>query len=283
VKRKFLSLFITEFILVEECKHQLGQAIYYEMSDGKIKDQSFDTGKRVKSKSSKVFKNVDKKSNNKNQQLVIGNNKKVPKRFPCDTCGKTFARNSYLKIHKMIHTNERPRVCPICDKAFLQYTSYNIHMRYHNDDRRYSCSICDMRFISSSHLKRHKTVHSNSRPVTCEICYTHFKTKDDLKKHTDVLHSEREKLACDICNKKLSDIQRLTEHISRLHSQSEKRWACSVCDKTFFSNRELRSHMIVHTGDRDHQCFKCEKSFSLKSNLNRHEKIHYSKANNKTE
>ncbi|KAM7349079.1 uncharacterized protein ACRADG_008152 [Cochliomyia hominivorax] len=40
------------------------------------------------------------------------------KRNVCDICLKSFERNSDLRRHKNVHTNERPYVCSICQKTF---------------------------------------------------------------------------------------------------------------------------------------------------------------------
>lgn len=37
--------------------------------------------------------------------------------FGCDECGKAFRNNSGLKVHKLIHTGERPYKCEECGEG----------------------------------------------------------------------------------------------------------------------------------------------------------------------
>ena len=41
-----------------------------------------------------------------------------------------------------------------------------------------------------------------------------------------------------------------------------------------FNKRNLRRHMLTHSGEKPHHCEQCKKSFSLKSNLKRHAMTH---------
>ena len=46
---------------------------------------------------------------------------------------------------------------------------------------------------------------------------------------------------------------------------------CSVCNKHFKDKRGLKTHAVVHTKERNHECSICCKTFGLKSNLQHHE------------
>ncbi|MCK5893446.1 MAG: C2H2-type zinc finger protein [Endozoicomonadaceae bacterium] len=49
----------------------------------------------------------------------------------CDTCSKIFTHCSYLKLHLLIHTGEKPYKCNICTKRFTQKGSLTRHMISH--------------------------------------------------------------------------------------------------------------------------------------------------------
>ncbi|XP_069473361.1 zinc finger protein 135-like isoform X2 [Ambystoma mexicanum] len=54
----------------------------------------------------------------------------------------------------------------------------------------------------------------------------------------------------------------------------ERRYHCSVCDKSFTRKQHFLGHQRTHTGERPYQCTKCSKSFNQMHHLARHNKIH---------
>ena len=38
----------------------------------------------------------------------------------CDVCKKNFKTKSYLKVHKRIHSEDKPYKCEDCDKSFIK-------------------------------------------------------------------------------------------------------------------------------------------------------------------
>ena len=52
--------------------------------------------------------------------------------FPCDFCGKDFSTNSRMKVHRLVHTGEKPFKCTQCDKTFNQSANLSTHIKkYH--------------------------------------------------------------------------------------------------------------------------------------------------------
>ncbi|CCD24285.1 C2H2-type zinc finger protein NDAI_0C06260 [Naumovozyma dairenensis CBS 421] len=54
---------------------------------------------------------------------------------------------------------------------------------------------------------------------------------------------------------------------------------CHICGKSVTRTSTLQTHMLVHTGDRPFECVwsGCHKRFNVKSNMNRHYKLHLKK------
>ena len=58
----------------------------------------------------------------------------------------------------------------------------------------------------------------------------------------------------------------------------KKPFRCTYCRKEFAHLTSLESHMEqIHKGEAKHKCEACDRSFSSKSNLTAHKKIHSGK------
>ncbi|KAJ2003109.1 hypothetical protein GGI04_003086 [Coemansia thaxteri] len=83
------------------------------------------------------------------------------RRFDCDVCQRSFARQYNLKTHRLTHFPDahasRPFKCPHCPKAFT---------RKHD-------------------LQRHAVLHERTDKYTCPRCHAGFQRKDAMKKHLD--------------------------------------------------------------------------------------------------
>lgn len=62
--------------------------------------------------------------------------------------------------------------------------------------------------------------------------------------------------------------------VNRFHKKKINQ--CKICGKVLTRPSSLHSHMFVHTGDRPYECkwLNCGKTFNVKSNMNRHYKLH---------
>ncbi|XP_005097474.1 zinc finger protein Xfin [Aplysia californica] len=54
----------------------------------------------------------------------------------------------------------------------------------------------------------------------------------------------------------------------------QRLFECGDCGKRFFKNGHLKSHMLIHSGDKPYACRLCGKSFSRSTTLRKHEKTH---------
>lgn len=86
------------------------------------------------------------------------------KPYTCEQCGTTFTRKCSLKNHKLCHTGERPYSCDQCGNTFARKTPLKIHQRIHTGEKPYVCDQCGETFIRLKELKIHKGVHTGEKP-----------------------------------------------------------------------------------------------------------------------
>lgn len=75
---------------------------------------------------------------------------------------------------------------------------------------------------------------------------------------------------CSVCQKKFVIEKDLKKH-QAIHRRA-KAFPCSLCGKSFVSASQLHMHRNVHTGDKPYSCHLCWRRFSHPSNLKRHQK-----------
>lgn len=54
----------------------------------------------------------------------------------------------------------------------------------------------------------------------------------------------------------------------------ETMYQCDLCGKSFLYHTSFSSHILSHTGQRDHKCTKCNLALKSKSHLKRHMRVH---------
>lgn len=168
--------------------------------------------------------------------------KGMEKRFPCEYCGRKFAANHNLVVHKRTHTMEKPYTCLVCNKSFSQ----------------------------SSYMRYHEKIHTGLKPHQCATCGLSFKTNNKLNFHLKVHSNDTTK--CKICNKELKP-HRLNIHIRNVHENEHRPYSCSVCLQTFKTAKTLKTHSYRHTGEKNYKCrFHCDDRFVSSAGRRAHER-----------
>ena len=71
-----------------------------------------------------------------------------------------------------------------------------------------------------------------------------------------------------------ADSNDITEHP---HDDKPRPYMCTVCEKRFTMNQELKQHKQIHIGGNLYSCTQCEKRFITQHYLNTHMNVHSSK------
>ncbi|CAA9990131.1 zinc finger transcription factor, putative [Plasmodium knowlesi strain H] len=107
-----------------------------------------------------------------------------------------------------------------------------------------TCHVCSMIFSNKKLMQRHlMSVHSESRPFKCHLCVKTYKRSDHLKNHILTHKDNKEKI----------------------------KYTCSICQSTFDTPKDLRSHKIRHYTCPYENCSYSYSTISkMKYHLNKH-------------
>ncbi|XP_001865822.2 zinc finger protein 93 [Culex quinquefasciatus] len=138
---------------------------------------------------------------------------------------------------------------------------------------RYSkmCEICG-KSLNSNYVEDHMNRHRGVRPYPCNAldCGAKFCSSMALRSHTARRHSDG-RHPCPQCSKIFTSTVALQTH-SRQHE--EKTIFCEICNLGVRIPSALKTHMLVHTQQRDHKCEFCGKAFYTKHVLALHRRSH---------
>ncbi|CAG5895653.1 unnamed protein product [Menidia menidia] len=205
---------------------------------------------------------------------------KPKKNFPCQECQKAFNSLEKLKVHSYSHTGERPYRCshPDCSKAFVSKYKLLRHMATHSPEKNHKCSYCEKMFHRKDHLKNHLHTHDpHKEAFTCQECGKSYNTKLGFKRHLALHAANNGDLTCQVCLQMFPSTGVLLEHLKTHAGKSsggtkEKKHRCEHCERRFYTRKDVRRHMVVHTGRKDFLCQYCAQRFGRKDHLTRHVK-----------
>ncbi|XP_055301646.1 gastrula zinc finger protein XlCGF8.2DB-like [Sitodiplosis mosellana] len=261
-------------------------------SNGKLKKKGIDLKGRAKT----VISAAQRK------QLAA---KRTKKQHKCSICGYVAQYPAHLKRHMVKHSGKKPFPCNICNKRFTRQYNLQTHLKTHPDEYLFSCSVCLKRFVQNderlvhenacngrhfechlckkfsaliqSKLKMHMRVHNGDRPFRCSFCSKRFTMRYILKAHSKVHTNPRPiKFQCFICVRHFIKEVEKKQHELKCKSRC---YECHLCRNLMTHDRtQLLSHMRVkHIDQNSFHCQLCQRCFTGKFNLKRHQKnIHKS-------
>ncbi|XP_058978298.1 zinc finger protein 888-like [Musca domestica] len=243
----------------------------------------------------------------------------------CRICKANCNRFRQLQLHFSEHHPDEECYVQCCRLQLRYRYEFEKHIYYHRVEGAYKCDICYAIFTQLSGLDRHHSryhrpgpidaevetlkchkcgkefrekfkcrVHQNyceggqaegPRPITCPDCGKSFKCKKILRTHRIQYHRENAVSQCHICDKILSCPANLRYHL--LCHGSERKYACTVCHKTFKDANRRREHIrALHVEEykehlkkkfelrKNKKCDQCDKVYRTSTALKEHKAQH---------
>lgn len=191
------------------------------------------------------------------------------KHFYCDICSKGFGMKHHLIVHLRTHTGQRDFQCEVCSKHFAQSSHLNVHLKIHRGDKAFACAHCEKRFLHRGDLHRHLKTH-RELPFSCAGCCRRFSDESTKELHEESCKCQLYR--CLQCNYETAIGSRLKTHM-RVHT-GERNYPCILCGKKFAYKQNLNNHLKTHSDERSFKCQLCLKLFRLRMHLTRHLKLH---------
>ncbi|XP_018335327.1 zinc finger protein 878 isoform X16 [Agrilus planipennis] len=197
------------------------------------------------------------------------------KRFSCKYCNRLFGFKFNLQKHMETHEARRVMKCEVCEKKFVTDRGLKLHLESHTGQNHVACNLCGKKIFKRC-LKRHmQYVHNNGKAFKCNLCPKSFGYETSYKYHLQKHLPDYKPpcYKCDECGSKFSHEGSIAKH--KKEHQEEKRYiVCELCGKSLTSLVSLRTHLLVHKGEKPHTCEVCGKSFTAKYTLKMHKLVH---------
>ncbi|KAM6410585.1 uncharacterized protein J5M81_000878 [Pluvialis apricaria] len=196
-------------------------------------------------------------------RLLMGNCRRGDVRewsYPCTECGKRFRLKINLIIHQRSHAKEGPYECTICEISFADKRHLDLHQSIHIKDRAFGAKVWG-------------NVHPELRiRPRRKFCGAFCRGANSVHNGTDAegawLGQAKEKL--DRGN--LSSTCFSQQQSPRSHRKPMQK--CNHCKKILSCTFSLQRHLQTHVQDRPYCCTACQKCFTRRTSLSRHQKIH---------
>ncbi|XP_071416444.1 zinc finger protein 783-like [Pithys albifrons albifrons] len=198
-------------------------------------------------------KNKKKPNRCETSNLLMGNCRRGYVRewsHPCTECGKRFRLKINLIIHQRSHAKEGPYECPVCEIGFTDKRHLDLHRGIHVKDRAFGAKVWG-------------NVHPELR----------IRPRRDLCGGAHGLgNGISAGGACLAQPKEEQDRGGLPgAAVARPPTPKLK---CMHCKKMLSGSTSLQRHLRTHLRDRPHCCSSCDKCFTRRTHLLRHEMIH---------
>ncbi|NXM68535.1 ZN398 protein, partial [Serilophus lunatus] len=194
---------------------------------------------------------------------VKAKSKKKPNR--CETNGLLMGncRRGYVR--------EWSHPCTECGKRFRLKINLIIHQRSHAKEGPYECPVCELGFSDQRHLDLHRSIHVKDRALGAKV-WGNVHPELRVRPRRELCGSVPAGGAWPAQPKEEPDRGGLSS--TTVARPPNPKWRCPYCKKVLSCSVSLRRHLRTHLRERPYCCGACNKCFTRRTHLLRHEKIH---------
>ena len=219
-------------------------------------------------------------------------------KYRCNKCSKTFSLQAEYDEHtancpEKSPSESKPYACQYCEYKCSKMDKLQMHVKLRHSDREpakkraYRCDKCDKDFTSEVWYEKHMTAFhhdslvASAEPYYCEKCNGDFATEGAFDKHSLTCRSE-DVPTCVECDKTFRSPKGLKSHISIKHPKSTDKdqkvtattdvdkLYCEKCNKDFTLLSDLDKHILICQSGDIPTCEECNKTFQSIRGLKSH-------------
>ncbi|NXC58863.1 ZN783 protein, partial [Aleadryas rufinucha] len=202
-------------------------------------------------------------------ELMKAKSKKKPNRCEASNLLMGNCRRGYVR--------EWSHPCTECGKRFRLKINLIIHQRSHAKEGPYECPVCEIGFSTKRHLDLHRSIHIKDRAFGAKV-WGNVHPELRIRPRRDPCGGARRPGSGHAAGawlgqpKEEPDREGLSG--SGIARPPNSRLKCPHCKKFLSCSVSLQRHLQTHARDRPYCCSSCNKCFTRRNHLLRHEKIH---------
>ncbi|CAL1301204.1 unnamed protein product [Larinioides sclopetarius] len=134
----------------------------------------------------------------------------------------------------------------------------------------FRCPHCTYSSNLKGNLKKHMLIHTGERQFECK--FLNFSAGFVQQIAFPATNTKTSVYHCHLCAYASPHKSNLKTHM--LVHTKERQFVCVHCKKAFTTKGNLKMHARIHSGERPYECSICDKKFTQKSSLLSHQFTH---------
>ena len=181
--------------------------------------------------------------------------------------------------------NKKVSICKICRYQSTDSSRTKRHIETHLEGISYDCQYCDKKYSGKTSLQRHLKDHRTNENMDVDEksndssnLEEHDINVDTRSIHDTSVSTDQTQLENTSHKIKVTSREEADEKICKffLADENKKLFTCKICGYNSNQSYMTKRHIKSHLEGIYHHCNNCDKKYSVKSSLQRHQKDHHS-------